>query len=120
MAQLHINSLSAHERAKLVERRFSVDELAVLHAALARAHRARRRAFRRVTVFVAVLVAALLIMTGSLTGPTPALAFSAVALTILVAIVLTLTWVLAIGLYAHQFNDAVDEGYPELLGRYHL
>ena len=42
------------------------------------------------------------------------------ALAILVAIVLTLTWVLAIGLYAHQFNDADDEGYPELFGRYHL
>lgn len=120
MPGFHINSLSARERRQLTERAFSLDELAELHAALARGQAARKRAFRLVSVFVIAVTLVLFGMTAQLTGPTPALAFTGGMLAVLVVGLLVVLWVLTIALYARQFNDAVDEGYPELLGRYHL
>lgn len=46
MAHIHINRLNAREREQLVGRRFSVDELEMLHASLLRGQRARMMRLR--------------------------------------------------------------------------
>lgn len=120
MGIIHVNRLSRQERCQLEERRFSLDELTALHAALERGQRKRIRAFRLVACSVLAISAVLLIMTGCLTGMTPAFAFSAIAVLVLDIVCLLLVWVLGIHLFAQQFNDAVDRGYPELVGRLHL
>ena len=120
MGYIHINRLSAHERRQLEERRFSLDELTALHAALERMHRRRIRAFQIVACALLAISIVLIAMTGYLTGPSPALAFSIVAVCALDIVCLILVWVLGIRLFAQQFNDAIDRGYPELVGRLHL
>lgn len=118
--QIYINRLSARERAQLIERRFTHEELAELHAALLRGQRARRRNLRILSVAVPL---GCLVLTGLMiarAGLTPAVLIAGVAVLLMVALALAAAWFAAIGLYARQFNDAIDEGYPELLGRLHL
>lgn len=118
--QIYINRLSARERAQLIERRFTHEELAELHAALLRGQRARRRNLRILSVAVPL---GCLVLTGLMVaraGLTPAVLIAGVAVLLMVALALAAAWFAAIGLYARQFNDAIDEGYPELLGRLHL
>lgn len=59
-------------------------------------------------------------MTAYAAGPTPAVAFAALAVTALIAVCLAAAWVMAIGVYAGQFNRAVERGYPELSDRCRL
>ena len=120
MAHIHINRLSAREREQLVGRRFSVDELEMLHASLLRGQRARMRRLRVLRVALPLGCLVLGSMTASLAGWTAAVLVATAAILVMVTLLLLLAWYLAVGLYARQFNDAVDEGYPELLGRLHL
>lgn len=120
MARIYINRLSAREREQLVGRRFSVDELKMLHASLLRGQRARMRRLRVLMVVLPLGCLALGSMAASLAGWTAAVLVATAAILVMVTLLLLLTWYLAVGLYARQFNDPVDEGYPELLGRLHL
>ena len=120
MAAIHVNRLSERERRALVERRFSEPELVELHGMLARGQQLRRRNFLLAACLYAVIVVVLWGMTVAVGGLTPAILFAGIVLIAGGAVVLAAVWQLAIGLYARQFNDAVDEGYPELFGRYHL
>lgn len=119
MARIYINRLSSREREQLVGRRFSIDELEMLHASLLRGQRARMKRLRVLMVALPLGCLALGSMTASLAGWTAAVLVATAAILVMVTLLL-LTWYLAVGLYSRQFNDAVDEGYPELLGRLHL
>lgn len=118
--RIHINRLGAADRARLVEHRLTVEELTELHGMLLRGQQARQRVLRRVAAFSLILDIALLLMTVFVAGPTPAVLFAGVVVTVIVLLCLACTWAVAIGVFAHQYNQAVEEGYPELLGRLRL
>lgn len=120
MAGIPISRLGAADRRRLVERRLSVGELEELHAALLRGQRARAGRLRAAALLYIAIGAVLLAMTCSLAGPTPAVGFAAIAVVVMGAVCFAVVWAAAIGVFAHDFNRAVDEGYPELMGRLHL
>lgn len=120
MAGIPINKLGSRERAALRERRFSEAELAELHAMLVRGQRLRKRNFALAAGLYMVIAIVLWAMTVAVGGLTSAILFAGAVLVGVGAVALAVVWQLAIGIYARQFNDAVDEGYPELFGRYHL
>ena len=120
MAGIPISRLGAADRRRLVERRLSVDELEELHAALLRGQRARARRLRSAALLYIAIAVALLAMTCSKTGPTPAVGFAAVAVAAMGIVCFAVVWAAAIGVFAREFNRAIDEGYPELMGRLHL
>lgn len=117
---VHVNRLGAREREALLSRRYNETELAELHAMLARGQRLRKRNFALAAGLYMIIAVVLWGMTVSVGGLTPAILFAGAVLVGVGAVVLAVVWQLAIGIYARQFNDAVDEGYPELFGRYHL
>lgn len=120
MAGIPINRLGSRERAALRERRFSEAELAELHAMLVRGQRLRKRNFALAAGLYMVIAIVLWAMTVAVGGLTSVILFAGLALLGIGAVVFAVVWQLAIGIYARQFNDAVDEAYPELFGRYHL
>ena len=115
-----VNRLSAREREALLSRRYSEAELAELHAMLARGQRLRKRNFALAAGLYMIIAVVLWSMTVSIGGLTPAIFYAGAVLIGGGAVVLAVVWQLAIGIYARQFNDVVDEAYPELFGRYHL
>lgn len=70
--RLYVNTLGRAQRETIGCRLLSTGELLELHAALERAQRLRRRAWRRAAVLSFALDAALLGMTAYAAGPTPA------------------------------------------------
>ena len=72
--RIPVNTLSKSERARLTSGTMDDEALEALFHAIERGHRAKVRAFRRVSILVALISAVLLGMTISLTGPTPAAA----------------------------------------------
>ena len=105
----------SRERAALRERRFSEAELAELHAMLVRGQRLRKRNFALAAGLYMVIAIVLWAMTVAVGGLASAILFAGLALLGIGAVVFAVVWQLAIGIYARQFNDAVDEAYPELL-----
>lgn len=117
---VQVNRLGAREREALLSRRYSEVELAELHAMLARGQRLRKRNFMLAAGLYMIIAVVLWGMTVSVGGLTPAILFAGAALVGGGAVVLVVVWQLAIGMFARQFNDVVDEAYPEFFGRYHL
>lgn len=118
--RVYVNRLGDRERAALLSRSYTEAELVELHAMLVRGQRLRKRNFALAAGLYMVIALALWAMTVAVGGLTPAILFAGAVLLVGGAVVLVVVWQLAIGIYARQFNDVVDEAYPELFGRYHL
>lgn len=87
---------------------------------LQRTQRLRKRRLRILAVALPALCLVMVALTVSMAGWTPAVAFSGIVVLALCAALLGAAWFASVGLYARQFNDAIDEGHPELAGRLHL
>ncbi len=118
--RVHINRLGAADRERLAGRRLTVEELTELHGMLLRGQRTRRRALRRAAALALAIDIVLLLMTVVAAGPTPAVLFAGIVVTAIVLLCLACAWAAAIGVFACEYNRAVEEGYPELMGRLRL
>lgn len=118
--KLPINTLSRAERERLAAGTLSDDAVEALFHVIERNHRAKVRAYRRVSIFVVAISVVLLAMTVSLTGPTPAALAACIAVSLLDIVVLICAWYLGIGIFRHQFNAALVEGHPEFASRHQL
>ena len=118
--RIPVNTLSKSERARLTSGTMDDEALEALFHTVERGHRAKVRAFRRVSILVALISAVLLGMTISFTGPTPAAAAACCAVAVLDVGALACVWYLAIGIFRHQFNAALIEGHPLFASRHQL
>lgn len=115
-----INMLSRAKREQLASGRFTDEQIDALFHAIERSHRGRVRAFRRVSILLAIISIVLLAMTVSLTGPTPAALAACIAVAIIDIVVLIAAWFLGIDIFRRQFNAALVEGHPEFASRHQL